>query len=190
MPSVDVAMARSLRGGVLDQLKDVVTRAVVAGLSRRDIISDAQGKVTDVKTAFSSWDNCMKASFCKWPVIAVIVVGGLILLGIAWCIIRCACCGLSCCCSCFQCLKCCGNCCGCCDPPGGRRHKYLDEPYIPPHHGQATNSRLPCKRLSLPPPQSTQYTSPLSMPNSMFRRKVVKMPFLTCPVGKAQGPRR
>ncbi|KAL3964168.1 hypothetical protein ACCO45_001172 [Purpureocillium lilacinum] len=79
----------NLRGGVLDQLKDVVARAVVAGLSRRDIISDAQGKVTDVKTAFSSWDNCMKASFCKWPVIAVIVVGGLILLGIAWCIIRC-----------------------------------------------------------------------------------------------------
>ena len=68
---------RSVLGG---QLKDVVARAVVAGLSRRDIISDAQGKVTDVKTAFSSWDNCMKASFCKWPVIAVIVVGGLILL--------------------------------------------------------------------------------------------------------------
>ncbi|GJN68604.1 hypothetical protein PLICBS_002647 [Purpureocillium lilacinum] len=143
MPSVDVAMARSLRGGVLDQLKDVVARAVVAGLSRRDIISDAQGKVTDVKTAFSSWDNCMKASFCKWPVIAVIVVGGLILLGIAWCIIRCACCGLSCCCSCFQCLKCCGNCCGCCDPPGGRRHKYLDEPYIPPHHGQGYQQQTP-----------------------------------------------
>ncbi|POR36150.1 Uncharacterized protein TPAR_03652 [Tolypocladium paradoxum] len=156
MPPVDVAMVGSLRGGVLEQFKDVLARSIAAGMARRDIISDAQGKVTDVKTAFSSWDNCMKAAFCKyvapkrmhcplgrgrlltvgrWPVIAVIVVGGLILLGILWCIIRCACCGLSCCCSCFQCLKCCGNCCGCCDPPGARRHKYLDEPYIPPHHG-------------------------------------------------------
>lgn len=67
--------------------------------------------------------------------IAVIIVGGLIVLSIAWCIIRCACCGLSCCCSCFSCLKCCGNCCGCCDPPRGKRHKYLDEPYIPPNQG-------------------------------------------------------
>ena len=67
--------------------------------------------------------------------IAVIIVGGLIALSVIWCIIRCACCGLSCCCSCFSCLKCCGNCCGCCDPPRGKRHKYLDEPYIPPNQG-------------------------------------------------------
>lgn len=57
------------------------------------------------------------------------VIGGLIIIGIVWCIIRCACCGVACCCSCFRCLKCCGNCCGCCDPPGGKPHKYLDEPY-------------------------------------------------------------
>lgn len=78
---------------------------------------------------------CLTVSVCRWPVIAVIIVGGLIVLSIAWCIIRCACCGLSCCCSCFSCLKCCGNCCGCCDPPRGKRHKYLDEPYIPPNQG-------------------------------------------------------
>lgn len=154
-------MVRSLQGGVLEQFKNVLARSVATGMARRDLVSDAQGKVTDVKTAFSSWDNCMKAAFCKyvapqhcyvgrgrwltvcrWPVIAVIVIGGLILLGVLWCIIRCCCCGLSCCCSCFQCLKCCGNCCGCCDPPGGRRHKYLDEPYIPPHHGYQQQSPM------------------------------------------------
>uniref|UniRef100_A0A0L0NMR2 Fibroin-3 n=1 Tax=Tolypocladium ophioglossoides (strain CBS 100239) TaxID=1163406 RepID=A0A0L0NMR2_TOLOC len=165
MPPVDVAMVRSLRGGVLEQFKDVLARSIAAGMARRDLISDAQGKVTDVKTAFSSWDNCMKAAFCKWPVIAVIVVGGLILLGIIWCIIRCACCARSCCCSCFQCLKCCGNCCGCCDPPGGRRHKYLDEPYIPPHHGyqQQAPMRAPSAAAAAPkqpvfePPQYAEF---------------------------------
>ena len=63
------------------------------------------------------------------------IIGGLIIFSVIWCIVRCACCGLSCCCSCFQCLKCCGDCCGCCDPPRGSRRKYLDEPYIPPNHG-------------------------------------------------------
>lgn len=29
-------------------------------------MTDTQNKITDVKTAFSSWDNCMKASFCKY----------------------------------------------------------------------------------------------------------------------------
>lgn len=45
------------------------------------------------------------------------------------------CCGLSCCCQFFSCLKCCGNCCGAFDPPGGRRHKYLDQPYSAPTQG-------------------------------------------------------
>ncbi len=71
----------------------------------------------------------------RYPVIAIIIVGGLIVLSIVWCIARCACCGMSFCCECFYCLKCCGNCCGCCSTPGGKRHKYLDEPYIPPNQG-------------------------------------------------------
>ncbi|KAK0618200.1 hypothetical protein B0T17DRAFT_509750 [Bombardia bombarda] len=125
MPAVDVAMRRSLRGGFLDLLAASLRPA----LQRRDI----QGEITDVKMAFSSWDNCMQATYCKWPVIAIIIIGGLIIASIIWCIVRCACCGLSCCCSCFQCFKCCGNCCGCCDPPRGSRNKYLDEPYIPPN---------------------------------------------------------
>ncbi|KAK4105575.1 hypothetical protein N658DRAFT_512993 [Parathielavia hyrcaniae] len=120
-------MERTLRRGFLD----LFVASLRPALGKRDI----EGTVTDVKTAFSSWDNCMLATYCKWPVIAVIIIGGLIVIAVAWCIIRCACCGLSCCCSCFSCLKCCGNCCGCCDPPRGSRSKYLDEPYIPPHHG-------------------------------------------------------
>ncbi|KAJ9139092.1 Fibroin-3 related protein [Pleurostoma richardsiae] len=131
MPSINIAMERSLRRSAVDLL----IASLRPALERRDVITDAQDKITDVKTAFSSWDNCMKASFCKWPVIAVIVIGGLIILSVVYCISRCLCCGLSCCCECCQCLKCCGDCCGCCDPPRGKRHKYLDEPYIPPNQG-------------------------------------------------------
>lgn len=68
----------------------------------------------------------------RWPVIAAIIVAGLILLSVVACIVRCACCGMSCCCSCFACLKCCGNCCGCCDDPKGRKHKHLDDEYATP----------------------------------------------------------
>lgn len=89
----------------------------------------------------------------RYPAIAIIVVGGLIILSIVWCCARCLCFGMSCCCSCFQCLKCCGNCCGCCDPPGGRRHKYLDEPYIPPHHDQGQGYRPE-------PPMPSSYATP------------------------------
>ncbi|KXX80522.1 hypothetical protein MMYC01_202605 [Madurella mycetomatis] len=134
MPAVNVAMERSLREGFLDLLAASVRPA----LGRRDL----QEQITDVRTAFSSWDNCMQANFCKWPVIAVIIIGGLIIISVVWCIIRCACCGLSCCCSCFSCLKCCGNCCGCCDPPRGSRRKYLDEPYIPPDHGYKSHAPM------------------------------------------------
>ncbi|KAK4240965.1 hypothetical protein C8A03DRAFT_41593 [Achaetomium macrosporum] len=128
-------MERSLRRGFLD----LVVASLRPALDRRDLA----GQITDVKTAFSSWDNCMQVTYCKWPVIAVIIIGGLIIFSVIWCIIRCACCGLSCCCSCFSCLKCCGNCCGCCDPPRGSRRKYLDEPYIPPHHGQGYKPQEP-----------------------------------------------
>ncbi|KAK4128706.1 hypothetical protein N657DRAFT_36553 [Parathielavia appendiculata] len=127
MPAVDVAMETSLRRGFLD----LFVASLRPAFERRDIA----GTVSDVKTAFSSWDNCMQVTYCKWPVIALIIIGGLIIFSVVWCIIRCACCGLSCCCSCFSCLKCCGDCCGCCDPPRGSRRKYLDEPYIPPNHG-------------------------------------------------------
>lgn len=77
----------------------------------------------------------------RWPVIAVIIIGGLIIFSIIWCIARCLCCGVSCCCECCYCLKCCGQCCGMCDSP--KKKKYLDEPYVPPHHDQAYRSEAP-----------------------------------------------
>lgn len=104
-------------------------------LERRGIADSAN----DIKNSFSSWDNCMAAVYCKWPVIAVIIVGGLILLSVLICLFRCLCLAKSCCCACFSCLKCCGNCCGCCDPPRGSPHKHLDEPY---HNAQPTQPYL------------------------------------------------
>ncbi|KFG87450.1 hypothetical protein MANI_001795 [Metarhizium anisopliae] len=156
MPSVDVAMARSLRPAAWQLIRDAVARSVAQSLTKRDIVTEAQNQITDAKTAFSSWDNCMKAAFCKWPVIGVIIVGSLIILSIVWCIVRCCCCGMSCCCSCFQCLKCCGNCCGCCDPPGDRKNKYLDNPYSPPNHDQSQGYRnqAPMQVHFHPPAQS------------------------------------
>lgn len=72
----------------------------------------------------------------RWPVIALIIIAGLIIFAVVWCVVRCACCGLACCCSCCQCLKCCGNCCGCCDPPKGSAHRHLDDtPYHIPNQG-------------------------------------------------------
>lgn len=58
MPAVDVAMQRSLRGGFIDLL----AASLRPVLQRRDI----QQQVTDVRTAFSSWDNCMQVNYCKY----------------------------------------------------------------------------------------------------------------------------
>jgi hypothetical protein len=82
-------------------------------------------------------------TFDRWPVIAAIIIGGLIVLSVVWCIVRCACCGLSCCCTCFSCLKCCGDCCGCCDDPRQKRHKHLDDPYFPPQSQQGYRAPAP-----------------------------------------------
>ncbi|KAK8019549.1 fibroin-3 related protein [Apiospora arundinis] len=146
MPHIGSVMERSLvsERSTGEALLNLVARSVAAGFMKRDAISDAKGQVMDVKTTFSSWDNCMKASYCKWPLIAIIIIVGLIVFSIIWCCIRCLCCGLSCCCSCFRCLKCCGNCCGCCDSPQ-QKNKYLDDPFVPPHHAenQAYRSQAP-----------------------------------------------
>ncbi|KAI0383778.1 hypothetical protein F5Y04DRAFT_249665 [Hypomontagnella monticulosa] len=154
MPHVGVLMERSLQEQSLkDAFVKLLARSVVAAVDKRQSVSSIQGSVEDAATAFSSWDNCMQAAFCKWPVIAVIVIGGLIIISIVWCIVRCACCGLSCCCECCYCLKCCGECCGCCDPPRGKRSKYLDDPFIPPHHEQNQGYRSQAPMTpNLPPP--------------------------------------
>ncbi|KAI0022591.1 hypothetical protein F4780DRAFT_185096 [Xylariomycetidae sp. FL0641] len=151
MPHIAVAMERSLQNRSLkDAFVQLVARSTFAALTKRATVDDIKGDISDVRLAFSSWDNCMQADFCKWPVIAVIAVVGLILVSIVWCIVRCCCCGLSCCCECFRCLRCCGNCCGCCDPPRSKGHMYLDEPYVPPHHDQAYRNEPPMHYPSTP----------------------------------------
>ncbi|KAI1455666.1 hypothetical protein F4805DRAFT_262226 [Annulohypoxylon moriforme] len=155
MPHIGVLMERSLQErSFKDAFVNLLARSAIAAIDKRQTVSSITGDIKDAKTAFSSWDNCMQASFCKWPVIAVIVIGGLIILSIVWCIARCLCCGLSCCCECCYCLKCCGECCGCCDPPRGKRHKYLDEPFVPPHHGenQQYRSQAPMSPTFKPAP--------------------------------------
>ncbi|KAI8635165.1 hypothetical protein F5Y19DRAFT_2313 [Xylariaceae sp. FL1651] len=144
MPHIGFVMERSLQDHSLkDAFVKLLARSAVAALGKRQSLDNISGGIQDAATAFSSWDNCMQAAFCKWPVIALIIIGGLILLSIVWCIVRCCCCGLSCCCECCYCLRCCGQCCGMCDPPRGKRSKYLDEPFVPPNHDQAYRSQAP-----------------------------------------------
>jgi hypothetical protein len=60
MPSVNAAMERSLREGAVDLL----------AASLRPLLDRRAGSITnsatDVKTAFSSWDNCMNFTYCKY----------------------------------------------------------------------------------------------------------------------------
>ncbi|KAI1828046.1 hypothetical protein F4861DRAFT_240642 [Xylaria intraflava] len=144
MPHIGAAMERSLQDrDWKDAFVSLISRSAVAALGNRQLPRDISGDITDAKTAFSSWDNCFQAAICKWPVIALFIVGGLIIFSIVWCIIRCCCCGLSCCCQCCYCLKCCGECCGMCDPPRGKRNKYLDDSYAPANYDQAYRSPAP-----------------------------------------------
>ena len=66
MPSVDVAMAQSLRPRVWEAIRDSLARSIAKDLAARNIVDDTKDKVTDIQTALSSWDNCMAANFCKY----------------------------------------------------------------------------------------------------------------------------
>ncbi|KAK3080087.1 hypothetical protein LTS18_003166 [Coniosporium uncinatum] len=102
--------------------------------------------IADAGNTLSSWDNCMAKAYCKWPVIVAIIVGGLIILSLVLCLVRCCCCGLECCCGCFACCNAC-----CPGPRSKKRDKYHDSPPQPyyPHSGQ-------------PNPYNQQYRSPTS----------------------------
>jgi hypothetical protein len=50
----------------VDGFMDLLSASLRPALERRDAITDAQGQISDVKTAFSSWDNCMNAVYCKY----------------------------------------------------------------------------------------------------------------------------
>jgi hypothetical protein len=125
-----------------------------------------QNPLDDARTTFSSWDNCMAKAYCKWPVIAAIIIGGLILFSVITCIARCICCGAECACCCF---RCCTSCCG--GGGGGRKsHKRINsEParpypqsYGPPPpanpYAQA-HAAAPPAPVFAPQPVNQQYRS-------------------------------
>ncbi|KAK6355059.1 hypothetical protein TWF696_004185 [Orbilia brochopaga] len=56
-------------------------------LVRRGVQED----IASIPETLKSWDSCMAKSWCKYPVIAACVVGGLILISITWCCYRCCC---------------------------------------------------------------------------------------------------
>ncbi|EEP76220.1 predicted protein [Uncinocarpus reesii 1704] len=126
--------------------------------------------LNDVKQTFSSWDKCMQKAYCKWPAIIGIVIGVLVVVGIAWCIIGCLCCGYTCCRGCCSCCSCCGG-----GGGGGRqRHKYADphppatyqqpppnlgyQPAAPPVYERST------PQYSSPVPQYAQFDTPSHKP--------------------------
>ncbi|KAF7904030.1 hypothetical protein EAF00_001364 [Botryotinia globosa] len=148
MPHITTAMEWSRRRRIGDILADSFLR-------KRSITGD----VSSVKDSFSSWSNCMAATYCKWPVIAAIIVVGLMVFSIVWCIIRCACCGMSCCCTCFSFLKCCDCCGGCCDGKKDRPHKHLDD-YPPPNPNQGYQAPAPMMGGALPArPEPPKYAT-------------------------------
>ncbi|KAK4990237.1 hypothetical protein LTR50_002711 [Elasticomyces elasticus] len=111
---------------------------------------DLTSSLSDAKTTLSSWDNCMSKAYCKWPTIAGIILGSLIVLSLAICLVRCMCCGAECCCGCLSCL----NCCNC-----GRRSKGYQQPpvqYQQPPYQQQYQSQLP-PIYNNPPAQYAQF---------------------------------
>lgn len=64
MPAIDVAMRRSVQGGIADGFVNLLVRSVQQPLEQRDVIQD----FNNVKTAFSSWDNCMQVAYCKYVI--------------------------------------------------------------------------------------------------------------------------
>ncbi|THC97734.1 hypothetical protein EYZ11_002781 [Aspergillus tanneri] len=49
-------------------------------------VRDIGSELKSAPQTLSSWDNCMAKSYCKWPVIAAIIVGALIVISIIACV--------------------------------------------------------------------------------------------------------
>ncbi|RAH83640.1 hypothetical protein BO86DRAFT_417674 [Aspergillus japonicus CBS 114.51] len=142
---------------------------VPAPLWARDIVSDLKS----ASSTFSSWDSCMSKAYCKWPVIAAIIVGGLIVLSVVACIVNCLCCGIQC------CKGCCGCCSMCCPSPRNRQRKakHLDDPYpLPDMPGPMPGTMPP------PMPVKSPYQAP--QPPPVYRgTEVARFDAPTSPAG-------
>lgn len=108
----------------------------------------------------------MAKSYCKWPVIAGIVVGSIILISVITCIARCIFCGA-------ECAICCCKCCTCCCSGGGGRssgHKRMKSEPTPSYpvyptagqpnpYAQAHAAAPPAPPIDNRPFQQQQYRS-------------------------------
>jgi len=123
---------------------------MAASLDPRSITSDFDG----FKTTFSSWDTCMAKAYCKWPVIAAIIVASLLLLLLVSSIVRCLCCGVEC---CFACFSCCN---ACCPSPRSRpardTTKYAPANQPPPQYPYFPQAGM---NYGAPPPAAPQFAS-------------------------------
>lgn len=82
----------------------------------------------------NNWDKCMDRTWCKWVVIVLIIIAGMLVFWILATIVRCVCMGMEC---ATAMLCCCCNCCRCCSDRG-RRDQYRsgNESYVATHPGQ------------------------------------------------------
>lgn len=117
---------------------------------------NAEEKLKNARQTFSSWDNCMKQSYCKYPAIIGIIIAVLIAVSIIWCCVRCCCCGLSCCCGCFSCFN------SCC--PSGRGKKRR-QPADPPADYRQPNPYMGYIPPSNPPAYHGPNTATFDVPN-------------------------
>ncbi|EED22073.1 conserved hypothetical protein [Talaromyces stipitatus ATCC 10500] len=123
---------------------------MIMSLLERSVADEANS----VKSTFSSWDSCMAKTYCKWPVIAGIIVGSIIILGIVGCLVSCLCCG-------YQCCKgCCGCCYSCCDC-GGSRHNRGGSKYAGPPQQPYYQQPPP------PDPMNFGYRQPIAAASSL-----------------------
>lgn len=67
MPHIGLAMERSLQHrSWADAVVNLLSRSAVAALGKRQSLDHISGDISDAATAFSSWDNCFQAAFCKY----------------------------------------------------------------------------------------------------------------------------
>lgn len=106
-------------------------------------------------------------SVARWPVIAAIIVGGVIVISVLACVINCLCCG-------YQCCKSC--CCSCCCPSPrnkNRQPKYMDDPYNQPFnqpYNQPYTQPPPMQPPPMqPPPPANEPFKPSPSPATGYR---------------------
>ncbi|POS87546.1 hypothetical protein EPUL_000458, partial [Erysiphe pulchra] len=132
-------------------------------------------QVSNVTTTFTSWDKCMLQSYCKWPAIIGIAIGGIVALSIIICMTRCLCCGYSFCCSCFSFLSCCGSCGGCCDGRRKKSGKYKSD-LSSDYRNQGYSAPPPMMKGGFNKPQFAHFSTNKASPGALNEDALPAMP--------------